>query len=659
MRSSPSPPQDAQHFRGKTLTPESPKPLHYPSPSNIPILEKQMDPMLGEPALSIGTPASYQYQQQTQTPSAHSSTSYYAEPPQNLQNAPAPGSVGAAGYSQQAAYNSATDTQAQDTTAIHNFSQQPPAASFSDASRAPAQENRSAYPYAHDANAYATQQAQIPSPNLSVSVDVQALLDQLSTPANGTASSQYAPPSMPSQPTQQGSTASTLPAAPHLPPRPPPQEKPSTHPNYNPNDDIRSFHPHSSHRGSTQLQPLNIRGSLGGSDKPVARAAVSPGASGPSPSSYAQRQPQDYSRSTSLGDDEDSRWPPEVNRMYEDFLEQERKFVTDGQWDQFPMGSRLFIGNLPTEKVTKRDIFHRFFRHGQLAQISIKQAYGFVQFMDAGSCAKALQAEQGQQVRGRKMLLDEGLPRDFIRWVEDTFQRAGLRIDVLIMSPRLNESAVVRRQIMEGVLAIIRLNTAALVKSKINVQIFDRRGGNNNVQFNEYSGLDPPTAAALVVDAKQKSSSQPVQQPAPSTYGQTYGTPAPNPYALSAPTNATNTSNLSSLISSLDPNGLSQLLGAMSNNNALQTPQAPPPGISSDLARLLGSVTTPTAAPVYNPQTVSPQQYPNSYQNSAFAPHRNGQQSQTAAPPVQTPQGTPSQAPDMAEIMAQLARYQR
>ena len=49
-------------------------------------------------------------------------------------------------------------------------------------------------------------------------------------------------------------------------------------------------------------------------------------------------------RSTSPGDDEDIRWGPEVNRLYEAFLEQERKFVTEGQWDQFPMGSRLFIG---------------------------------------------------------------------------------------------------------------------------------------------------------------------------------------------------------------------------------------------------------------------------------------------------------------------------
>ena len=49
-------------------------------------------------------------------------------------------------------------------------------------------------------------------------------------------------------------------------------------------------------------------------------------------------------RSASPGDDEDTRWGPEVNRLYEAFLDQERKFVTEGQWDQFPMGSRLFIG---------------------------------------------------------------------------------------------------------------------------------------------------------------------------------------------------------------------------------------------------------------------------------------------------------------------------
>lgn len=349
-----SPPEEAEHIRGKTLTPESPKPIHYPSPSNIPILEKQMDPMLGEPALSIGTPASYQsYPQQTQTPSAHSTTSYYADPQStaNLQNASAPGSVGpsSGGYQQPAAYNGTMGAQAQDTPSIHTFStQQPPASSFSDANYAPAQDTRPAYPYALDANAYALQQAQAPSaqgdllqlPSSVTSVDVQALLDKLTTPAQNSVPSQYAAPSIPPQPIHsQGNTPSSLPAAPNLPPRPPPQEKPSTHPNYNPNDDIRSYHPHSGHRGSTQLQPVNLR-ATGASEQPGMRSNLSP-----TTASYSQRPSLDQQRSPSPDDgDEDQRWPPEVNKLYEDFLDEERRFVTEGQWDQFPMGSRLFIG---------------------------------------------------------------------------------------------------------------------------------------------------------------------------------------------------------------------------------------------------------------------------------------------------------------------------
>lgn len=60
-------------------------------------------------------------------------------------------------------------------------------------------------------------------------------------------------------------------------------------------------------------------------------------------------------------------------------------------------------GNLPTERVTKRDLFHIFHKFGKLAQISIKQAYGFIQFLDSSACKQALDAEQGAVVRGRKV----------------------------------------------------------------------------------------------------------------------------------------------------------------------------------------------------------------------------------------------------------------
>jgi len=52
------------------------------------------------------------------------------------------------------------------------------------------------------------------------------------------------------------------------------------------------------------------------------------------------------------------------------------------------------------------------------------------------------------------------------------------------MSGRFPEPAVVRRQIIEGVLAIVRMDTSGFIKGKVSVQIFDRRGGASNVQFN-------------------------------------------------------------------------------------------------------------------------------------------------------------------------------
>lgn len=41
-------PDEALHFRGKTLTPESPRPVHIPEPANIPILQNQMDPIFND-----------------------------------------------------------------------------------------------------------------------------------------------------------------------------------------------------------------------------------------------------------------------------------------------------------------------------------------------------------------------------------------------------------------------------------------------------------------------------------------------------------------------------------------------------------------------------------------------------------------------------------
>ncbi|KAK6520459.1 hypothetical protein TWF506_000713 [Arthrobotrys conoides] len=101
----------------------------------------------------------------------------------------------------------------------------------------------------------------------------------------------------------------------------------------------------------------------------------------------------------------------EEERAYENFLAVERDYVAKGEWGRFPVGSRLFIGNLSADRVNKRDVYHIFAKHGKLAQISIKQAYGFVQFFDVSSCTKALRQEQGTPLRGRQMHLEISKPQ--------------------------------------------------------------------------------------------------------------------------------------------------------------------------------------------------------------------------------------------------------
>lgn len=343
-----SPPQQAEHIRHQQLTPESPRPQQLPSPANIPILslDKQMDPVFDESA--------YNTQHASPAPQYPSAASHTLNVPSNAapQSADQSHMSGFQDVAAQSAgghaltggpasvYGGAMGTQVQDTSSIHNYSapHHTGAPATYDAQSAPSQ-TYSAY---HN-NAFAAQPAPVQSAQgahyqteaaAAGNVDVQALLDSLTPSAHnapGLASHSAHP--------QGGASASLPQPASNLPPRPPAQEKPVTHPNYDPADDIRSYHPgtqvpsNTQQRGTGQPQTVGAAGQQASAMTP--HMSLAPGA--------GQAQPP---RSTSPGDDEDIRWGPETNRLYEAFLDQERKFVTEGQWDQFPMGSRLFIGEL-------------------------------------------------------------------------------------------------------------------------------------------------------------------------------------------------------------------------------------------------------------------------------------------------------------------------
>ena len=72
--------------------------------------------------------------------------------------------------------------------------------------------------------------------------------------------------------------------------------------------------------------------------------------------------------------------------------------------------------------------------------------------------------------------------RAFVAYVEKAFRDRGLRVAVL-MIPNVPIQAVVRRQILEGVQAVVKLYRASRMTGKIPVQVFDRSLGGNNVHF--------------------------------------------------------------------------------------------------------------------------------------------------------------------------------
>lgn len=352
-----SPPQQAEHIRHQQLTPESPRPQQVPSPANIPILslDKQMDPVFDESAYHAqnATPAPQYPSAASHTLNVSTTAAPHFADQSHVSGFQDGAAQSAGGYAPTggptSAHSGAPGTQTQDTSSIQNYSasNQAAAPSTHDAQPASSQDH-SAYPYAHN-NAYTAQPAPVQSAlgahyqteaNAGGNVDVQALLDSLAPAAHNAPASQYASQMSPQSAQPQGSASASLsqPAS-NLPPRPPAQEKPATHPNYDPSDDIRSYHPGSQmpsntqQRGNGQSQAPNA----GGQQSSVASR---PSASNPAASGTGQRQ----GGRSETPDDEDIRWGPEVNRLYEAFLDQERKFVTEGQWDQFPMGSRLFIG---------------------------------------------------------------------------------------------------------------------------------------------------------------------------------------------------------------------------------------------------------------------------------------------------------------------------
>lgn len=80
---------------------------------------------------------------------------------------------------------------------------------------------------------------------------------------------------------------------------------------------------------------------------------------------------------------------------------------------------------------------------------------------------------------GRKLII---LPRTFVAYIQQSFRDRGLRCDVLQL-PRVSLAAVVKRQMVEGVQAVVKIFRKSQNTGKIPLQVFNRSLGVNNIQF--------------------------------------------------------------------------------------------------------------------------------------------------------------------------------
>ncbi|KAL1899240.1 nuclear polyadenylated RNA-binding protein 3 [Sporothrix stenoceras] len=423
-----------------------------------------------------------------------------------------------------------------------------------------------------------------------------------------------------------------------------------------------------------------------------------------------------------------------VDRAYHAFLNEEKIHVAEGKWEAFPEGSRMFVGNLSQERVSKRDVFEHFHRYGRLAQIAIKSAYGFVQYHSAAEASAAMRELEGVEIKGRKihleisklpqitkgreresglvgrendrarggkdrsperaknrggrdrdgdrydgrgqdnsrrsrddhyagspnghgmsphhghgrsdsygrgrggrddysrrsrdrsrspsrhgshgdgrgyrsrrspspygrnrdssghgnadalktrygsdvpdvqLLVAQGLDREFIKWVQVPFHERGLKTDVILLTPHTPpRDSIIQVHVLEGVTAVVDLDTRSQANGTIPVQVFNRLGGVSNIRFDGYQDLTPSVAADVVVRAKSATAAQqaPRYPPHQPPYSQGYQA-APSfsqPYAPPPTTVAPgNGIDLASLVGQLDNATLAQLL------SAIQAPQAP------------------------------------------------------------------------------------
>jgi len=423
-----SEPPEEPHYRNEPhlLSPASPKPIHFPTPTNIPVLEMQMDVGFNQTEAHMSDPAMHNTEVRPD---------FWRDPNEQQQEGSedhaSPYSTGG-----EAAEAAQEDTDGAESEAVHVptegaadsegttanapdpqsdlLSNEHTKVEADTAPEAAATDVQLPFPQTHNpattgdvaaqsgdsqtlsVEIHPEQAQNAPAFDHSSSVDVQVLLHTLQTNPitnNNTNSPAQGQPSESDLETSPPSAAGLSAPPSGLPPRPPPQEQPLIHPHYVHSNHISDYHPHAAHPALQPAQGHARAASQGtvadsNSHNHVSAVGISPssanssGAAPPSagiPGAFSHTQQtsptsatpsaqgqafhtptsatQPFAANTPIESRreraiaagqtptaEDRPWDASVQRKYDGFIEAERGYVSEGRWEQFPQGSRLFVG---------------------------------------------------------------------------------------------------------------------------------------------------------------------------------------------------------------------------------------------------------------------------------------------------------------------------
>lgn len=65
--------------------------------------------------------------------------------------------------------------------------------------------------------------------------------------------------------------------------------------------------------------------------------------------------------------------------------------------------ARIFLGNLPSERTSQKELSDIFSKYGKIEEIVVKKSFGFIQFEAPHAAAAAIKGERGRLIGGLRV----------------------------------------------------------------------------------------------------------------------------------------------------------------------------------------------------------------------------------------------------------------